>query len=459
MSRNTRYEMRSFNPTTGELIAEYPDDSQDSIDHKLTASHEAFWEWSLTPLDTRARLFMNAARVLRDSHDHYARRITEEMGKPIAQARSEIEKCAWVCEYFAENAGRFLEPRHIQTEANKSYVRFDPLGSILAIMPWNFPFWQLFRCAAPIMMGGNTMILKHASSVPGCALDIVEVFDNAGFPPGVFTNLFVSHKKLNELLGHHVVSGITLTGSVGAGRAVAEAAGRALKKTVLELGGSDPFIVLADCDLQKTVDQAVFARMMNNGQSCIAAKRFIVEKPIYRDFVDLFRERIEALVIGDPLDERTDIGPMARKDLRDDLHKQVKKSVRWGAECLVGGEPLDGHGFFYPPTLLVDVDTQMPAFNEETFGPVAAVILAENTDHAIELANRSPFGLGASIWTSPDRGEKWAPRLNAGFVAVNDIVRSDPRLPFGGIKDSGYGRELSVFGMLEFTNIKTVVVK
>ncbi|MFU8803893.1 MAG: NAD-dependent succinate-semialdehyde dehydrogenase [Bradymonadaceae bacterium] len=451
--------MRSINPTTGELIAEYPHDTQDDVQMKLTASHEASWEWRLTPIEDRARFFQKAAVLLRDASSHYARRITDEMGKPIKQARSEIEKCAWVCDYFAENAARFLEPRSIDTEAAKSYIKFEPLGSILAIMPWNFPFWQVFRFAAPSMMAGNVVVLKHAPNVVGCALDIQEVFENAGFPPGVFTNLFIADKKVKDVIEHHAISGVTLTGSVGAGRSVAEIAGRALKKTVLELGGSDPFIVLADCDLDHTVEQAVQARMMNNGQSCIAAKRFIVEKPIYETFIQKFHDRLAKLVIGDPTDELVDIGPMARKDLRDDLHRQVRKSIKRGAECLLGGESLEGPGYFYVPTLLTDVDPEMPAFTEETFGPVAAVTMAENTEHAIELANRSAYGLGASIWTSSERGEEWAQLIDAGAVAVNEIVKSDPRLPFGGVKNSGYGRELSVFGMVEFTNVKTIWVK
>ncbi len=451
--------LRAINPATGHLLAEYPLDSNDDVARKLTLSHEACSPWRLSSYAERAILFHNVAAELRSGAHHYARRMTDEMGKPIRQALAEVEKCAWACEYFAENAARFLQPQRVDTEASKSYVAFEPLGSILAVMPWNFPFWQFFRFAAPALMAGNVAVLKHAPNVPGCALDIEEIFANAGFPQGVLVNLFINDRKVADVIRDHHIAAVTLTGSVGAGRSVAATAGEVIKKCVLELGGSDPFIVLKDCDLDLAVEQAAVARMLNNGQSCIAAKRFIVEKPVYERFIDAFRARLERLVVGDPHLEETEVGPLARKDLRDELHRQVKKSIKRGAQCLLGGEVLEGDGFFYAPTLLIDVDPEMLAFEQETFGPVAAVTLAENTAHAIELANRSEYGLGASIWTRSARGEDLARQLNAGHVAVNDIVKSDPRLPFGGVKKSGYGRELSAFGAMEFCNVKTYWIK
>ena len=450
--------MRAINPTTEELIAEFPEHTNDEVVERLNAAREGFERWRHTPIVERARHFRQLADELRRGITHLSRRMTDEMGKPIAQARSEVEKCAWACEYFADHAGSLLEARHIETEASDSYVTYEPLGVVLAIMPWNFPLWQVFRFAAPAMMAGNVALLKHASSTPGCARDIVELFDAAGFPPGTFQHLFINNRKTEELIRHSDVAALTLTGSTRAGRAVASVAGESLKKCVLELGGSDPFVVLADCDLDHTVEKAVQGRFQNNGQSCIAAKRFIVEEAVYDEFVARFKSAIEALKVGDPHDEDIDVGPMARKDLRDELHKQVKRSLRQGARCLVGGEPLDRPGYFYAPTLLVDVTPEMPAFAEETFGPVAAVVRARDTDEAIELANTSDFGLGASIWTSRSRGHTLVGRLRAGFVAVNEIVKSDPRLPFGGIKDSGFGRELAAEGIHEFTNIKTIYV-
>lgn len=451
--------LQSVNPFSGAVIAEYSADSDEAVQSKLERSSKALEVWKTTSLEQRADLLRNVAGVLRAKKEKYAWRMSEEMGKPIAQARAEVEKCAWTCDYFAEHGAEILRTQSVTTEAAYSAVRFEPLGAILTIMPWNFPFWQFFRFAAPNLMVGNVSVLKHAPNVTGCALDIEEIFAKVGAPDGLVVNLFASNEQVADVICDRRIAAVTLTGSVGAGRSVAATAGSALKKCVLELGGSDPFVVLADCDLERTVEQAVVGRTQNNGQSCIAAKRFIVERPVYEQFVERFRERLSGLRQGNPLDEQTQIGPLARQDLRDELHRQVVESVEQGARCLLGGEIPEGAGFMYPPTLLVDVTAEMTAFREETFGPLASVTVAEDVEHAIALANDSEYGLGASLWTTAERGRALAGRMQAGYVAVNEIVKSDPRMPFGGIKHSGYGRELSAFGMLEFTNIKACWVK
>ncbi len=451
--------LQSVNPFSGAVIAEYSADSDEAVQSKLERSSKALEVWKTTSLEQRADLLRNVAGMLRSEKEKYAWRMSEEMGKPIAQARAEVEKCAWTCDYFAEHGAEILRTQSVATEAAYSAVRFEPLGAILTIMPWNFPFWQFFRFAAPNLMVGNVSVLKHAPNVTGCALDIEEIFAKVGAPDGLVVNLFASNEQVADVICDRRIAAVTLTGSVGAGRSVAATAGSALKKCVLELGGSDPFVVLADCDLERTVEQAVLGRTQNNGQSCIAAKRFIVERPVYEQFVERFRERLSGLRQGNPLDEQTQIGPLARQDLRDELHRQVVESVEQGARCLLGGEIPEGAGFMYPPTLLVDVTAEMTAFREETFGPLASVTVAEDVEHAIALANDSEYGLGASLWTTAERGRALAGRMQAGYVAVNEIVKSDPRMPFGGIKHSGYGRELSAFGMLEFTNIKACWVK
>ncbi len=451
--------MKSKNPKNGEILVDYDTDMRKEVEREVIEAREAFPDWRATAIEERADLMHTAADVLRHNAERYARQMTNEMGKPIEEARGEVDKCAWVCEYFAERAADFLEPTSIETDASRSYVRYEPLGPILAIMPWNFPFWQVFRFAAPHLMAGNVGLLSHAANVPECAASIAEVFDESGFPPGVFQNLVTTDEVTQKLIHDERVRGVTLTGSVRAGSAVAREAGEEIKPTVLELGGSDPFVVLEDADLEQTVEQAVRARTLNSGQSCIAAKRFIVEDGIYEEFLEAFESALADCEIGDPLDESTDIGPMAREDLRDKLHEQVVDTIREGANCRMGGEVPDGEGYFYPVTLLTEVDETMTAFNEETFGPVAAVTRASDVDEAIDLANRSVYGLGASIWTDTDRGESLVPRIESGHVAVNGIVKSDPRLPFGGIKKSGYGRELARDGILEFTNKKTVWVK
>jgi succinate-semialdehyde dehydrogenase/glutarate-semialdehyde dehydrogenase len=385
--------------------------------------------------------------------------MTDEMGKPIGQARGEVEKCAWACEYFAEHAERFLHAEEMQSDGSRALIRFDPMGPIFAVMPWNFPFWQVIRFAAPHVMAGNVGLLSHSHNSGGCATALHQLFKEAGFPEGVFQSLFIDNETSEQVIADRRVQGVTLTGSVRAGRAIAGLAGKYLKPSVLELGGSDPFVVLADCDLDFAVEQAVVGRTINNGQSCIAAKRFIVEEEIYDDFVEGFRGALAALKMGDPRDEATDLGPMARDDLRKSLHEQVQKTIGQGAKCVLGGELPERDGFYYPATLLVDCDATMEAFAEETFGPVAAVAKAADADAAIALANTSQYGLGASIWTDNARGLGLAAEIDAGHVAVNGIVKSDPRLPFGGIKNSGYGRELSRFGILEFVNKKTVWIR
>ena len=449
--------IQSVNPATGEVIETFEATSAREVERILATAHAAFVEWRRTPFVTRARHLRNAAEVLKKRKADYARLMTLEMGKPIVQAEAEVDKCAWACEYFADHAEGFLAEQPRETDASRSYVRFDPLGPVLAVMPWNFPFWQVFRFAAPALMAGNAGVLKHASNVPGCALTIESVFREAGFPRGLFATVLVGSPAVAGLIVDPRIAAVTLTGSDRAGSQVAEQAGRALKKTVLELGGSDPFVVLADADVAAAARTAADARLVNSGQSCIAAKRFIVVEPVADQFIPRFLEELRSRRVGDPLARDTQVGPQARVDLRDALHRQVEESVTRGARRLLGGEIPPGPGAFYPPTLLTDVDKGMPAFDEETFGPVAAVIRAKDEADAVRLANDSPFGLGASLWTR-DRAtaERVAAQIDAGAVHVNGIVKSDPRLPFGGIKRSGYGRELSEYGIREFVNIKSV---
>jgi succinate-semialdehyde dehydrogenase/glutarate-semialdehyde dehydrogenase len=452
--------MKAINPATGELLREVPEHDEAEVSARLERAERAFADWRKTPFAERARLMTQAADLLRDRAGDYGRLITEEMGKPIAAAEGEVDKCAWVCDFYAEHAERFLSAETVGTDASRSLVRYDPLGPVLAIMPWNFPFWQVFRFAAPALMAGNVGLLKHAGNVPGTALAIEEVFRDAGFPEGVFAALLVPSSRVAELIRHPAVRAVTLTGSDKAGMEVAAEAGRQLKKTVLELGGSDPFLVLADADPVEAARQAAKARATNSGQSCIAAKRFIVEEPIAGRFEQEMVKAMAGLKVGDPMDRGTEVGPMAREDLLGDLDDQVRRSIEAGARLETGGRRLNGRGWFYAPTVLSGVRPGMAAFDEETFGPVAAVIRARDTDEAVELANRSRFGLGASVWTSdPARAEALAARIEAGMVFVNGPVKSDPRLPFGGVKSSGYGRELSDVGIREFVNVKTVWVK
>jgi len=452
--------MRSVNPFTEQPVGEYPEHTPAQVRAALDAGGRAAVECARMAMSDRAHRMRRAAETLRARKPQLATLMTLEMGKPIVAAEGEIEKCAACCDHFAEWAAEYLAPESIPSDATRSGVRYEPLGAVLAIMPWNFPFWQVFRFAAPALMAGNVGLLKHAPNVPGCALAIESVFRDAGFPPGAFTALLIETPAVEAIIHDPIVKALTLTGSERAGRSVAAIAGAALKKIVLELGGSDPFIVLPDADPPKTALAAAAARCINSGQSCIAAKRFIVvgDNP---EFEIAFADALAALQIGDPMDRQTDLGPLARLDLLENLHDQVQRSIAAGAKLVLGGRRLPRTGFFYPPTLLTDVHPGMPAFDEETFGPVAALIHANGIDDAIHLANQSRFGLGASIWTNDvSHAEKTiVPRIEAGCVFINGPVKSDPALPFGGIKNSGHGRELAALGIREFVNAKTVWVK
>jgi acyl-CoA reductase-like NAD-dependent aldehyde dehydrogenase len=449
--------MHSINPATEEVVGSYPLHSGEQIEEALRRAQKAFLIWRTETYSARAALMKKAAMVLRHNKPKYAEIMTVEMGKPIVESEAEVEKCAWNCDYYAENAGRFLADEPRTSSASESYVQYIPLGVLLAVMPWNFPFWQVFRFAAPALMAGNTAILKHASNVPHCALAIEEVFREAGFPDGAFQALLIRSSEVSRIIEHPAIAAVTLTGSEGAGSQVAASAGRAIKKTVMELGGSDPFIVLADADLDAAVKTGVRARYQNTGQSCIAAKRFIVIKSVFQQFQSRFVEAVRALKIGDPGDRSTQIGPLARPEFVDDLERQIKESVRQGAIILTGGKRRPGKGYFFEPTVLTGVRPDMPAGFEEVFGPVAALIKASDTEEAIQLANQTPYGLGSNLWTSDLAGAKrLARRIEAGQVFINGMVTSDPRLPFGGVKRSGYGRELSEPGIREFVNIQTV---
>lgn len=451
--------IESINPATGELVERFDELDAAGVDAALARAVEAFEDWKQTPFDVRAGVLRCTAGLLREEADEHARVMAVEMGKPVTQGRGEAEKCAWVCDYYAENGERFLSPEAIETDAERSYVRFDPIGPVLAVMPWNFPYWQVFRFAAPAVMAGNAGLLKHASNVPRSGLNVADLLSRAGLPEGVFQTLLLSARRAGELVDRPEVRALTLTGSEPAGRSLAERAGRNLKKTVLELGGSDPFVVLDDVDAEAVARSAASARTINAGQSCIAAKRFIVMEAVADRFVEAFRRALEALRVGDPLDPETEIGPMAREDLLDELDDQVRRSVDAGARLLLGGKRLARPGAFYPPTLLDHVSPDMTAGCEETFGPVAAVLRVASEEEAVAVANASRFGLGASLWSGDSaRAEALVPRIDAGCVFVNGIVKSDPRLPFGGVKDSGYGRELADFGIREFVNIKTAWV-
>jgi succinate-semialdehyde dehydrogenase/glutarate-semialdehyde dehydrogenase len=453
--------MNVTNPATGETVDTYEQHSEVDVEAALERSQSAFEDWRDRPIREREQLLAAAADVLRENERKYAETMTREMGKPISQARSEVQKCAWVCEHYAEHASAYLTPDgHPSPPGSNVETVYDPLGPVLAVMPWNFPFWQVFRFAAPYLTAGNVGLLKHASNVPGCALAIEEVFREAGYPEDVFQSLLIPSDLVDDIITDHRVRAATLTGSGPAGRAVASTAGESLKKTVLELGGSDPFIVLDDADLDDAAETGAWARTLNGGQSCIAAKRFIVHTDVYEAFVDRLVDEVEALSIGDPMEEDTDVGPQARQELMDDLHEQVTASVEAGAEVLTGGDPLDREGAYYPPTVLVDVPEGCPADSEETFGPVAAVFEVDSEAAAIEKANDTDFGLGASIWTQDrDRGRRIGREIDAGCVYVNQLVKSDPRVPFGGVGISGYGRELSEAGITEFVNRKTLWVE
>jgi succinate-semialdehyde dehydrogenase / glutarate-semialdehyde dehydrogenase len=449
--------LTSINPYTNFVIEEFEEFSDSILEQILDRSAVTFETWKKSETGLRRTLMLEVSRLLRENAGEYAGSITAEMGKPIAESKAEIEKCAWVCEYYASHAEDFLKSESVQTDATESYVQFEPLGPVLGIMPWNFPFWQVFRFAVPTIMAGNTVLLKHASNVQTCARHIESIFTKAGFPKGVFQNLVLGSDKIERIIENDIVRAVSLTGSEAAGSKVAETAGRKIKKTLLELGGSNAFVVLDDADLEKAAGTGVKARMQNAGQSCIAAKRFIIHEKIAEQFVSLFIKNMLALQTGDPGQADTEIGPLASVQQAENVSKQVSRSVEMGARILTGGYP---EGAFYPPTLVIDVKPGMPLFDEEVFGPVAPVIIARDATECIELSNLSNFGLGVSLFTNDlKKAQEMIPRFNEGSVFINSLVKSDPRLPFGGIKRSGYGRELAIQGIREFVNIKTVYIK
>jgi succinate-semialdehyde dehydrogenase/glutarate-semialdehyde dehydrogenase len=450
--------IKSVNPYTEEVNWTYDSFSLAECESRIENSRAAFSGWSSLSAEERTKYFLRAGEVLRRNVEIYAEIITKEMGKPIRQSRGEIEKCAWLCDYYAENAAEFLKDEFVDTGADKSYITFEPLGVIFGIMPWNFPFWQVFRFAVPAMCAGNVCVLKHASNVPGSALEIEKVFLEAGFPENVFSTLLIGSKTAMQILNEEMVDGVSLTGSVGAGSEIGELAGGLIKPLVLELGGSDPFIVLEDADVERAAQAAVKSRFLNAGQSCIAAKRLIVVEDVIVDFIEAFERRVQKLKIGDPMDEETDIGPLAKKEFIDSLERVLKDAKKKGAEFRTYGEE-HKMGFFFKPTLIPAARTDMEVCRTEVFGPIAPVIAAMDEDEAVEIANSTEYGLGAKIWSGDlDRAERLAKRIKSGSVSINGMIKSDPRLPFGGVKKSGIGRELSQYGIREFVNVKTVVV-
>jgi succinate-semialdehyde dehydrogenase/glutarate-semialdehyde dehydrogenase len=450
----------TVNPATGQVLKTFESLSDAQLEVKLQKAADTFLSYRNTPFAERARLMLNAAAILEKEKETYARVMTTEMGKTFRSAVDEAAKCAWVCKYYAENAERFLADEIVETTAKRSYIRYLPLGPVLAVMPWNFPFWQVLRFAAPALMAGNVGLLKHASIVPQSALLIEEIFHKAGFPDGAFQTLLISSQKVDRVLADSRVQAATLTGSEGAGVEVGMGAAKRIKKVVLELGGSDPFIVMSSANLEAAATTAVKARTVNNGQSCIAAKRFIVAQAIAEKFEKMFAEKMAALKVGDPFDESTELGPLSTADGLADLDRDVRATVEAGAKVLTGGKPLERPGNFYAPTVLTNIPKGSPAHKEELFGPVASVFRAKDLDDAIRIANDTRFGLGASAWTNDDKErERFISELEAGMVFINRMVASDPRLPFGGVKWSGHGRELGVHGIREFTNIKTVWIE
>jgi acyl-CoA reductase-like NAD-dependent aldehyde dehydrogenase len=451
--------IETVNPSTGKVIATYDNASPEEVSRQVRAARDAFAKWKNLDLAERAESMRKLGRVMRKNREEYAKLVTEEMGKPIRQSLAEIEKCAWVCDYYAERAEAFLRDEIVPTEFRKSFVSFEPLGVVACIMPWNFPFWQVMRFAVPALTAGNVGVLKHSSICLGSALKLEQAFSDAGFPENVFQSV-IGDSRAGEALVQANIDAVSVTGSVNTGMRVAELASKDLKKFVLELGGSDPFIVLEDADMNQTAYMATQSRLLNNGQSCIAAKRFIVVKEVADKFTKLFVENTRAEVVGDPLDSKTTVGPLVRESQRQALAKQVEDARGKGGAVLTGGRPVNRVGFFYEPTIITNVNQEMDVVREEVFGPVAPVIIVKSEEEAIREANNSEFGLGASIWTGNiDRGIKLARQIESGMVSVNEMVKSDPRLPFGGIKKSGIGRELSEFGIKEFVNIKSIVVK
>ena len=450
----------TINPASGELLRRYPFLSGDQLDAALARARDAQRTWSRVAVRDRARSIAGVAQLLRDRQRKLGEIVTMEMGKPFGEAMLEVEKCAAGCDYYSRNGEGFLRDQVVQTEAYKSYVTFQPLGLVLAIMPWNFPLWQVMRAAVPALIAGNGVLLKHAPSVPCCALELADLFVSAGLPEGLFTNLFIDVPAIGDLIRDERVQAVTLTGSTRAGKHVAGIAGSQIKTCVLELGGSDPYIVLEDADLPRAIEACVTGRLLNGGQSCIAAKRMIVHEEVADEFTDAVVARMGAVRVGDPMAEVTDVGPLAREDLRDHLAGQVARSIEAGAECLLGGKVPTATGWYYAPTVLTGVGPGMPAYDEELFGPVACIIRAGSEEEAIRIANDTAYGLGAAVFTQDlERGERIARTgIEAGSCFVNDFVKSDPRLPFGGVKSSGFGRELSDFGIREFVNVKTVLV-
>jgi succinate-semialdehyde dehydrogenase / glutarate-semialdehyde dehydrogenase len=452
--------MKSINPYDNSVITDHKEHTPEEVKGIIDSVDETWKQWRDTSFAERAKLMMKASEVLLAEKDECAALITKEMGKILSEAEAEVEKCALGCRYYAENAEKMLQDEIVETDFDKSFISFEPIGVVLVVMPWNFPFWQVWRFVAPGLMAGNAGVLKHASNVMGCAKKIEEVIQKAGFPENLFRSLIIPSGSVDAAIKHPAIKAVTLTGSEGAGSKVAETAGRELKKSVLELGGSDPFVVLEDADLEGSIRTAVNARNFNCGQVCISAKRFIVVESAAAEFEKTFKEITESLKIGDPFDPDTKVGPMARPDLVDDIHAQVVKSVDMGARLIAGGNKLEGPGNFYAPTVLADVKKGMPAYDEETFGPVAALITVKNEEEAIAVANDSPFGLGASVWTKDqERGIRVARRIESGMVFVNEMVMSLPKMPFGGVKRSGYGRELADYGIKEFVNIKSICAR
>jgi succinate-semialdehyde dehydrogenase / glutarate-semialdehyde dehydrogenase len=447
----------TVNPTTGEEIKTFEALSEGEIDEKIQRAADTFRDYRKTSLAERSEMMMRAARILEDEAEEFGRLMTSEMGKTLAAATAEAEKCARGCRYYAENAERFLADEEAELKGARAFVRYDPLGPILAVMPWNFPFWQVFRFVAPALMAGNVGLLKHASNVPQCALAIEDIVHRAGFPEGAFQALLIGSGQVQAVIDDPRVRAVTLTGSEGAGRSVGAEAGEQIKPSVLELGGSDPFIVMPSADLEKAVSTAVTSRTLNNGQSCINAKRIIVHQEIADEFERRFVERMAALKVGDPMSEETDMGPLATPQILEDVDSQVRRSVEVGARVLTGGKPMEGEGNYYPPTVITDIPEDSPAYVEEIFGPVASLFRARDIEDAVRIANDTTFGLGSSAWTNdPAEQERFVNEIEAGMVYINRMTESTPEVPFGGAKNSGYGRELSHYGIREFTNIKTV---
>ncbi len=449
--------IKSLNPYNSEILKEYDLLTDEEVLKKLEKTSTAFEDWRESSLQEKSSFLTNASEYLMEHQGRFAKIISSEMGKPIKEAFAEVEKCSWVCRYYVHHAAEHLEDVEIDTEAQKSYIHYQPLGGILAVMPWNFPFWQVFRFAAPAVMAGNVCVLKHASNVPQCSMAIEEVFEKSGFPKGVFQSLLIDNSQVENIISHRAIAAVTLTGSEKAGSIVASMAGKYIKKSVMELGGSDPFIVLEDADLDLAVEKAIDSRMINTGQSCIAAKRFIVVRQVYDEFKTKILEKIKSLKVGDQLDEENQLGPMARPDLAAELWDQVENSIKKGAKALIPGKkPKKGSSVFHP-VVLENIKPGIPAFDEELFGPVFCLMRVENEEKAISFANNSNFGLGASLWTKNTiKAATLAAKINSGAVFINEMVKSDPRLPFGGVKKSGYGRELSSLGIREFVNAKTI---